>query len=108
MEITAYEALLKWKDETHRKPLVIKGARQVGKICYWTPDEGIAEIDFLIQISGNVIPVEVKAAENLKTKSLRSFHEKYHPRVSVRTSMSDYREEPTMINMPLYAVGLTI
>jgi len=36
---------------------------------YWTPDEGIAEIDFLIQISGYVIPVEVKAAENLKAKS---------------------------------------
>jgi len=73
---------------------------------YWTPDEGIAEIDFLIQISGNVIPVEVKAAENLKAKSLRSFREKYHPKVSVRTSMSDYREELTMTNIPLYAVGL--
>lgn len=73
---------------------------------YWTPDEGIAEIDFLIQISGCVIPVEVKAAENLKAKSLRSFREKYHPRISVRTSMSDYREEPTMTNIPLYAVGL--
>jgi uncharacterized protein len=73
---------------------------------YWTPDEGIAEIDFLIQISGNVIPVEVKAAENLKAKSLRSFRDKYHPKISVRTSMSDYREEPTMTNIPLYAVGL--
>ena len=73
---------------------------------YWTPDEGIAEIDFLIQISGNVIPVEVKAAENLKAKSLRSFRDKYHPKVSVRTSMSDYREELTMTNIPLYAVGL--
>jgi len=73
---------------------------------YWTPDEGIAEIDFLIQISGNVIPVEVKAAENLKAKSLRSFRDKYHPKVSVRTSMSDYRVEPTMTNIPLYALGL--
>jgi len=73
---------------------------------YWTPNEGIAEIDFLIQISGCVIPVEVKAAENLKAKSLRSFREKYHPGFSVRTSMSDYREELTMTNIPLYAVGL--
>jgi len=73
---------------------------------YWTPDEGIAEIDFLIQISGCVIPVEVKAAENLKAKSLRSFRDKYHPGISVRTSMSDYREELTMTNIPLYAVGL--
>ena len=73
---------------------------------YWTPNEGIAEIDFLIQISGCVIPVEVKAAENLKAKSLRSFQDKYHPSFSVRTSMSDYREELTMTNIPLYAVGL--
>jgi len=73
---------------------------------YWTPNEGIAEIDFLIQISGCVIPVEVKAAENLKAKSLRSFRDKYNPSISVRTSMSDYREELTMTNIPLYAVGL--
>lgn len=72
---------------------------------YWTPEEGIAEIDFLIQISGLVIPIEVKANENLKAKSLRSFRDKYKPKVSVRTSMSDYREEPTMTNIPLYAIG---
>lgn len=73
---------------------------------YWTPDEGIAEIDFLIQISGYLIPVEVKAAENLKAKSLRSFRDKYHPKISIRTSMSDYRKELTMTNIPLYSVGL--
>lgn len=43
---------------------------------YWTPDEGIAEIDFLIQLAGKVIPIEVKASENLKAKSLRSFRDK--------------------------------
>ena len=74
--------------------------------CYWTPDQGIAEIDFLIQISGHLIPVEVKAAENLKAKSLGSFLDKYHPKISIRTSMSDYRKELTMTNIPLYSVGL--
>lgn len=73
---------------------------------YWTPDEGIAEIDFLIQISGHVIPIEVKAEENLKAKSLKSFQEKYNPEASIRTSMSDYREEAAMTNLPLYAIGL--
>ncbi len=73
---------------------------------YWTPDQGIAEIDFLIQISGHLIPVEVKAAENLKAKSLGSFLDKYHPKISIRTSMSDYRKELTMTNIPLYSVGL--
>lgn len=73
---------------------------------YWTPEDGIAEIDFLVQFSGFVIPVEVKANENLKAKSLRSFRDKYNPRLSIRTSMSDYREEMTITNIPLYAVGL--
>jgi hypothetical protein len=75
-------------------------------IYYWTPNEGIAEIDFLLQLSGNVVPVEVKASENLKAKSLRSFRDKYHPTVSVRTSMSDYRVEAALTNIPLYAIGL--
>ena len=73
---------------------------------YWTPDEGIAEIDFLIQLAGKVIPIEVKASENLKAKSLRSFRDKYHSPISIRTSLSDYRAEPTLINIPLYSVGL--
>lgn len=75
-------------------------------IYYWTPQAGMAEIDFLLQLSQNVIPVEVKASENLKAKSLRSFREKYHPSVLVRTSMSDYRVDESLMNIPLYAIGL--
>lgn len=75
-------------------------------IYYWTPQTGMAEIDFLLQLSQNVIPVEVKASENLKAKSLRSFRDKYHPSVLVRTSMSDYRVDEALMNIPLYAIGL--
>lgn len=77
-------------------------------LYYWTPDTGMAEIDFLLQHAGRIVPVEVKAEENLKAKSLQSYRDKYHPAVSVRTSMSDYREEPSMLNMPLYAIGRLI
>lgn len=73
---------------------------------YWTPDDGIAEIDFLIQFAGKVIPIEVKASENLKAKSLRSFRDKYNPPISIRTSMSDFRCDPTLTNLPLYALNL--
>ncbi len=52
-----------------------------------------------------VIPVEVKAEENLQAKSLKSFREKYSPEISVRTSMSEYRKEEWMINIPLYMTG---
>ena len=45
------------------------------------------------------------AAENLQAKSLRAFHAKYGPALSVRTSLSPYREQEWMVNVPLYDVG---
>ncbi len=73
-------------------------------VFYWSSEQGTAEVDFLIQTEGKIIPVEVKAEENLKAKSLKSFREKFHPEISVRTSMSDFRKEETLINVPLYGI----
>jgi len=72
---------------------------------YWTNDRGSAEIDFLIDNGEDVIPVEVKAEQNLKAKSLQSYHERFKPRLSIRASMADYKEEGWLINVPLYAVS---
>ncbi len=72
---------------------------------YWTAAKGTAEIDFVIQLHGDVIPVEVKAAENLQAKSLKSYIDRYKPKHAVRTSMSNFREEDRVINIPLYAIG---
>lgn len=74
------------------------------QIHYWTPDKGIAEIDFVIQSNGDVIPIEVKAQENLKSKSLKSYREKYSPKISVRASMADYKEQDGLVNIPLYSI----
>lgn len=74
-------------------------------VCYWSAERSRAEVDFLVQYSGKVVPVEVKAEENLKAKSLKSFCEKYSPETAVRTSMSFFREEVWMTNLPLYAIG---
>lgn len=52
-----------------------------------------------------VIPVEVKAEENLKSKSLRVYYEKYKPSITIRTSMSDFRKQEWLINLPLYAIS---
>lgn len=76
------------------------------KINFWTPKTGIAEVDFVIQLNGKIIPIEVKAEENLKAKSLKSYIEKYNPDISIRTSMSNYRVEEKLTNLPLYAIGL--
>ena len=72
---------------------------------YWSAERGNAEIDFLFQNGTDVVPVEVKAEENLRAKSLKVFSETYRPRTSIRTSMSNYRKEDWLTNLPLYAIS---
>lgn len=74
-------------------------------LYYYTNERGSCEIDFLIDTGERVIPIEVKAEINLKAKSLKTYREKFHPELSIRTSMADYREEEGLVNLPLYAVG---
>ena len=74
-------------------------------IYYWTSGTSTAELDFMIQYAGKVVPIEVKAEENLQAKSLKAFYQRYAPDTSIRTSMSDFRQEEWLVNIPLYAVG---
>lgn len=74
-------------------------------VYYWSAENATAEIDFLIQHAGHVVPVEVKAEENLQAKSLKSFCQKYKPATAIRTSMSDFRKEDWLTNLPLYAIS---
>ncbi len=72
--------------------------------CYWTAERATAEVDFVVQIGSDIIPIEVKAEENLKAKSLKQYVEKVSPKYAIRTSMSDYRKEEWLTNLPLYAL----
>ena len=72
---------------------------------YWSTEKGTAEVDFVFQHGTDIIPLEVKAEENLKARSLKSYVEKYAPNLAVRTSMSNYRKEEWFTNVPLYAIG---
>ncbi len=72
---------------------------------YWSAENGSAELDFIFQNGMYVIPLEVKAEENLQAKSLKSYCSKYQPKYAIRSSMSDFRQEDWMINFPLYAVN---
>ncbi len=71
---------------------------------YWTAERATAEVDFVCQIESDIIPMEVKAEENLKAKSLKQYVEKFSPEYAIRTSMSDYRKEEWLTNLPLYAL----
>lgn len=71
---------------------------------YYTNDRGSCEIDFLVDNSETVVPIEVKAETNLHAKSLKTFRDKYQPDISIRASMTDYKKQDWMINIPLYAI----
>ena len=72
---------------------------------YWSADKGDAETDFAIAAGNRVIPVEVKAGENLKSKSLKVACEKFGLERAARTSLSPYRDEGWLVNIPLWAAG---
>lgn len=72
---------------------------------YWSAESSSGEIDFLIQFAGTIIPIEAKAAENLNAKSLKTFVAKNSLPFGIRTSMSDYREQDALVNVPLYAIS---
>ena len=73
-------------------------------IYYWSAENSRGEIDFLLQDEENIIPVEVKAEENLQAKSLRVFVERNPGLKGIRLSMSPYREQDWLVNYPLYSI----
>lgn len=73
-------------------------------IYYYNNDRNTCEVDFVIDVGDKAIPVEVKAEENLKAKSLKSYRDRFSPEISVRTSMADYRQDDRFINLPLYMI----
>lgn len=73
-------------------------------VYYYSNDNSTLEIDFVVQHEAHVIPIEVKAEENLRSKSLRQFVTDNAGLHGVRFSMSDYREQDWLTNVPLWAV----
>lgn len=73
-------------------------------LYYHSVDNSTIEIDFIMQEGINVIPIEVKAEENVRSKSLKTFISKYPSLKGLRLSMKDYVDQGWMINIPLYMV----
>lgn len=73
-------------------------------VYYYSNDNSTLEIDFVVQHEAHVIPIEVKAEENLRAKSLRQFVTDNPGLHGVRFSMSDYREQDWLTNVPLWAI----
>ncbi|MFU2115150.1 ATP-binding protein [[Pasteurella] aerogenes] len=81
-------------------------ANQNNPVFYWATEKGTAEVDFVVQQKQAVIPIEVKAEENLKAKSLKVYVEQFQPEYALRFSMADYREQDWLVNVPLYGVSI--
>ena len=75
-------------------------------VFYWSNETSRAEIDFVIQIKSDVVPVEVKAERNLQAKSLKVYMEKFKPNYAIRTSMADYKKTDSLIDIPIYAIEI--
>ena len=73
-------------------------------VYYWSSENSRGELDFLLQDEEKIIPVEVKAEENLQSKSLKTFVERNPGLHGVRFSMSPYREQDWLTNYPLYSL----
>ena len=72
------------------------------ELYYYTFDK--YEIDFLLKLEGDIIPVEVKSSRRTTSKSLNEYVKKYHPKYSIRISEKNFGLENNIKSVPLYAV----
>ena len=73
-----------------------------GDAPYYWKSGNTAEVDFIAQFEENIVPIEVKASTNVKSRSLGVYREKYKPAVSVRTSLLNLKKDDSLLNIPLY------
>ena len=71
---------------------------------YYGTETSTFEQDFLIQKGMEAVPIEVKAETNIRSQSLKAFYDKFHPEISVRLSLQNFKDQDWMVNIPLYAV----
>lgn len=76
-------------------------------LFYWSrknDNTGISEIDFVIQNNKRIVPIEVKAGVNIKSKSLEVFNDKFNPLLMIRISAKNFGMVGNLKSIPLYAV----
>ena len=74
-------------------------------LYYWKSNSD-AEIDFILYNQDGLIPIEVKASDNITSKSLNSYVKKYNPKYSIRVSSKNFGFENNIKSVPLYATFL--
>ncbi|MCL2833887.1 MAG: DUF4143 domain-containing protein [Treponema sp.] len=85
-------------------------AAEISPVFYWGRESSTAEIDFLTQINGEIIPVEVKSAKHTKSQSLKVYVQEYEPAYAVRTSLKNFgtaniQHRTKLLSIPLFLIS---
>ena len=105
--MNAFDSVFKEYKGAFTELYVLQQMRAIKNIpIYYFSSDGDSdlEVDFVVQHFGMALPIEVKAEENLRAKSLKMTAEKYKISMSLRVSMSAYRQESWLTNVPLYGI----
>jgi len=73
-------------------------------ICYWSKESGTNEVDFIIQLANEIIPIEVKASTNLQAKSLKYYIDEFTPKKAFRFSGATFKQNEITTDIPLYNI----
>jgi len=74
-------------------------------LFYWGREKGAAEIDFIMQYDDKIIPIEVKSEKHTQAKSLQVYNQLYKPKIAIKTSVRNFRQEGNLFSVPLYIIG---
>lgn len=78
--------------------------RQLGNQHYYWTSGNKAEVEFVLQFEGKIVPIEVKVDKNVTAKSLAYYRKSYQPQLSIRLSTLNMRKDDDLLNLPLYLV----
>jgi predicted AAA+ superfamily ATPase len=82
---------------------VLSQLKSNGYTCYYWTSGNRAEIDFVVQKEGNVVPIEVKSTDNPQAKSLKVYMNSYGPKYAIKLSTKNFGFENNIKSIPLYA-----
>ena len=83
--------------------------KQYNEIYYWsrkTNNEGSSEVDFIIQVASNIIPIEVKSGDDVRSQSFEYYNERFNPKLMLRISAKNFGKVNNLKSIPLYATFL--
>ena len=100
------DALFKEFNGLFAEQFVLQQMGEQHTLYYWSSGAS-AEVDFVTEIQGNIVPIEVKSGTNVKAKSLKVFRENYQPKLSIRFSMLPLEYNQGLLNLPIFLAGMS-